>query len=152
MKLLITETVLSVFYTNNSYVRMKENSDFTLQLYIHTLLYWCTGSSGYFFHTFFRNETWKHGLKKYSLDVKGVDPNIGDSVIWRGEFRVFGHQEKYFCSLNMINTGSRPIPQGESLEFISVGKAKEFNCTIDEGTPQLCKLLIFAVTTTVSTI
>ena len=56
---------------------------------------------------------------------------------------MLGHQENYFCSLNMINTG---IPQGGSLEFISVGKAKEFTCKIDNGPMQPCKL-IFDMTT-----
>ena len=107
------------------------------------------GSSGSFFRKFTEDEIWEHGLKKYFLNITAVDPNTGDSVTLRGAFRVFGHQEKYFCSLNMINTGTSPIPQGGSLEFISVGKATEFTCKIDDGDTQPCKLLIFAVITTI---
>ena len=84
---------------------------------------------------------WKLNTKKYSLNVTAVDPITNDSVILIGAFRVFGHQEKYFCSLNMINTGTRPIPQGESLEFISVGNATEFICEIDNGTMLPCKFI-----------
>ena len=62
---------------------------------------------------------------------------------------MFGHQENYFCSLNMINTRTSQLSQGESLEFISVGKATNFTCKIDNGAMQPCKLLIFSVTTTV---
>ena len=108
-------------------------------------MYWCAGSSGSFFRIFTTDEIFDHGVKKYVLNVKAVDPNTGDSVTLRGAFRVFGHQEKYFCSLNMINTGTRPIPQGGSLEFISVGKATNFKCKIDDGATQPCKL-IFTMT------
>ena len=55
---------------------------------------------------------------------------------------MFGHQEGYWCSLNMINTGTSPIPQGGSLEFIKVGKANEFKYKIDNGTMQLCKFIV----------
>jgi hypothetical protein len=82
----------------------------------------------------------KLGTRKYFLDVNAADPNTGDSVTLRGAFRVFGHQENYFCSLNMINTGTSPIPQGGFLEFISVGYATEFTCKIDNGTIQPCRL------------
>ena len=41
----------------------------------------------------------------------------------------------------MINTGTSPIPQGGSLEFISVGKAKEFTRKIDNGAMQPCKVM-----------
>ena len=84
---------------------------------------------------------WKQNTEKYFLNVTAVDPNTNESVTLRGALRVFGHQEKYFCSLNMINTGTSPIPQGGSLEFISVGKAKEFICKIDNGTMKPCKLI-----------
>ena len=118
----------------------------------YIFLHSCIGadSSGSFFRNFTRDEIWEHGLKEYFLNVKAVDPTTGDSVTLRGAFRVFGRQERYFCSLNMINTGTSPIPQGGSLEFISVGKATEFTCTIDDGATQPCKLLIFAVITTVT--
>ena len=84
---------------------------------------------------------WKQNSNIYSLYVTATDPNTNDSVILNGSFRVFGHQEKYFCSLNMINTGTSPIPKEGSLEFISVGKAKEFTCEID-GTTHPCKLIL----------
>ena len=89
------------------------------------------------------DEIWEQKTEEYFLHVtaKHIDTGDNDSLI--GAFRVFGHQEKYFCSLNMINTGTRPIPQGESLEFISVGKAKDIICKID-GIMQPCKL-IFAM-------
>ena len=100
----------------------------------------CAGSSGTFSYTFNSDEMWKQNTEKFILYVRAVDPkNKNESVTVEGAFRVFGHQEKYFCSLNMINTGTRPIPQGGSLEFISVGKAKEFTCKIDNGNMQPCK-------------
>ena len=107
----------------------------------------CAGSSGSFFHEVKSDiKFWNHGTKKYFLNVKAVDPNTGDSDTLRGAFRVFGHQENYFCSLNMINTGTRPIPQGGSLEFISVGKATNFDCKIKDINQTMqsvtCKLLI----------
>ena len=121
---------------------------FCTVIYIHSCIDGA-GSSGSFFRNFTWDEIWEHGLKEFVLNVTAVDPNSGDNVTLRGAFRVFGHQEKYVCSLNMINTGTRPLPQGGYLEFISVGKATEFTCTIDDGATQLCKLLIFAVITTV---
>ena len=84
---------------------------------------------------------WKLNTKKYSLNVTALDPITNDSAILIGAFRIFGHQEKYFCSLNMINTGTRPIAQGESLEFISVGNATEFTCETDNGTRLPCKFI-----------
>ena len=100
----------------------------------------CAGSSGSFLHTVPSYEVFKHGTNKYFLDVTAVDPSNGDSVTLRGAVRVFGHQEKYFCSLDIINTGTSPIPQGGSLEIISVGKATNFKCKIDNGTTiQPCK-------------
>ena len=99
-----------------------------------------TGSSGSFFHKFKQEDIWKFETKKYFLHVKAEDPGTGDHVILRGAFRVFGHQEKYFCSLNMINTGTSPIPNGGSLEFISVGNATNFIYGID-GATQSCKLI-----------
>ena len=100
------------------------------------------GSSGSFFHNFTIDEILKFGTRKFFLDVKAVDPNTGDSVTLRGAFRVFGHHENYFRSLNMINTGTSPIPQGGSLEFISVGNPTEFACKFDNGTMQPCRLII----------
>ena len=82
---------------------------------------------------------WKNGAKRYFLDVTATDPATGDSVNLMGSFRVFGHQEKYFCSLNMINIGTSPILQGRSLEFISVGKATNFICRIDNEKMIPCK-------------
>ena len=105
----------------------------------------CTGSSGTFTYNFTVEEMWKQNTNEYILHVIAVDPNTNDSVNLTGAFRVFGHQEKYFCSLNMINTGTSLIPQGGSLEFISVGMANEFTCKIDNGTMKPCKLM-FAMT------
>ena len=112
-----------------------------LFIYNHNHVF--AGSSGSFFYNFTTNEIWSFGTKKYSLKVKAVDPNSGDNVTLRGAFRVFGHQEKYFCSLNMINTGTNPIPQGGSLEFISVGKATEFTYmyAIDNKAMVPCKFI-----------
>ena len=84
---------------------------------------------------------WKLNTEKYFLNVTAVHNDTGDNVTLSGAFRVFGHQEKYFCSLNMINTGTSPIPEGESLEFISVGKATNFTCKIDNGAMQPCKVM-----------
>ena len=75
-----------------------------------------------------------HKAKPYILHIEANDPNTNDNVTLIGKYRVFGHQENYFCSLNMINTGTSPILQGGSLEFISVGKATKFECKIDKST------------------
>ena len=88
---------------------------------------------------------WELNTKKYFLNVIALDPMTNGSVTLKGALRVFGHQEKYFCSLNMINIGTGPIPQGGSLEFISVGMAKEFTCKIDNEPMKPCKL-IFGMT------
>ena len=69
--------------------------------------------------------------KRYILHVKATDPNTDESIMLNGSFRVFGHQEKYFCSLNMINTGTEPIPADGQLEFISVGNSENFTCKLD---------------------
>ena len=84
---------------------------------------------------------WEQNTKKYILCVEAIDNDTNESVILRSGFRDFGHQEKYFCSLNMINTGTRPLPQGGSLEFISVGNAANFTCKIDKKPMQSCKLM-----------
>ena len=114
-------------------------------IYTFQLQFFPIGSSGLYSHHVTIYEMWQHGTKKYFLDVTAVDPVTGDSVMLRGSFRVFGRQEKYFCSLNMINIGMSPIPQGRSLEFISVGKAKKFRCRIDNGIMEPCKFVFFAV-------
>ena len=88
------------------------------------------------------DEVLQQGTNKYFLHVTAIDPNTGDSVTLRAAFRVFGHQESFFCSLNMINTGTTPIRQGGSLEFISVGSAINFTCKIDNGSLQTCKTTI----------
>ena len=100
------------------------------------------GSLRSFFHTLTNDEILKLGTRKYFLDVNAVDPNTGDSVTLRGAFRVFGHHENYYCSLNMINTGTSPIPQGGALEFISVGNATEFTCKMDSEPMQPCKTTV----------
>ena len=99
------------------------------------------GSSGSFNYNFTTNNILTFKTGKYFLDVTAVDPGTGDNVTLRGAFRVFGHQENYFCSLNMINTGTSPIPQGESLKFISAGEATAFTCKFDNGpTLDPCRL------------
>ena len=65
--------------------------------------------------------------KRYTLNVKAVNKSSCESVTLSGSFRVFGHQEKYFCSADMINTEIQPI-QSEYLEYVSVGKARHFSC------------------------
>ena len=102
----------------------------------------CTGSSGYFSYIFTYDELRKYGTKKYFLHVEAIDPKTNDSVMLKGAFRVFGHQEMYFCTLNMINTATTPIPQGGSVEFISVGHARDFICKID-GESHSCKYHTF---------
>ena len=103
------------------------------------------GSSGFFTHTLTIDDIWEHMTKRYILHVEATDPSTGESVTLNGLFRVFGHQEKYFCSLNMINTGTEPIAADEQLEFISVGKAENFTCKLDgksicmSGDTCLCK-------------
>ena len=67
----------------------------------------------------------------YHLKIEAKELSTNETVTLMGSFRVFGHPEKYFCSLNMINTGTRPIPQGGPLEFISVGSADNFTCQVD---------------------
>ena len=89
-----------------------------------------TGSSGFFSRTFTYDEVWKHGTKRYFLHVEATHPNTNKTVTLIGSFRVFGHQEKYFCSFNMINTGTKLLPQQGSLEFIRVGSAQNFTCKI----------------------
>ena len=69
--------------------------------------------------------------EKYTLIVKATDPITDETVILRGKFRVFGHQERYFCSVNMINTGMQPIPIGGCLEYIRVGNTTNFTCKMD---------------------
>ena len=99
----------------------------------------CAGSSGIFCYNFTVDEIWEQNTEKYILHVTAVDLITNDSVTLRGAFRVFGHQEKYFCSLNMINTGTGSLQQGGSLE-VSVGKATNFTYKIDEEPtqPSLC--------------
>ena len=72
---------------------------------------------------------WEHMYERYTLNVKAVHKSTCESVTLSGSFRVFGHQEKYFCSADMINTEIQPI-QSEYLEYISVGKARHFTCKI----------------------
>ena len=66
---------------------------------------------------------------QYTLNVKAIHTNSGETVTLSGLFRVLGHQEKYFCSANMVNTGTQPIREGY-LEFIAVGKGRKFNCKL----------------------
>ena len=67
---------------------------------------------------------------QYTLNVEAIHTNSGETVTLSGKFRVLGHQEKYFCSANMVNTGTKPIEGGEYLEFIAVGNGRKFNCMI----------------------
>ena len=80
--------------------------------------------------------------KKYILHVKATDPNTNKVVTLIGSFRVFGHQENYFCTVNMINTGMQPIQRGGYVEFSSVGRVTKFMCKIDqeELKPEQCML------------
>ena len=105
----------------------------------YTISHSCAGSSGTFSYNFNEKEMWERNTEEYILYVTAVDLNTSDTVTLRGAFRVFGHQEKYFCGFNMINTGTDPISQKGSLEFISVGNAQKFMCEID-GTMHPCKL------------
>ena len=95
------------------------------------------GSSGSFSHTFTVKDIWKRGVKRYTLHVE-----TDDCVTLKGEFRVFGHQQKYFCSGNMINTGTKPIRSGDTVEYAIVGKpTAEYKCTINKTMPVPgCKL------------
>jgi hypothetical protein len=88
-------------------------------------------SSGMFTYTFGEDQIWKHMAEKYTLIVKATDPMTDETVTLRGKFRVFGHQERYFCSVNMINTGMQPIPIGGCLEYIRVGNTTNFTCKMD---------------------
>ena len=97
------------------------------------------GSSGSFGRTMTNDEMYQHGTKKH---VTAIDPNTCDNVTVRAAFRVFGRHERFFCSLNMINTGTTPIRQGGSLEFISVGSATNFTCNINNGPAQTCKTVL----------
>ena len=80
-----------------------------------------------------KDELWKHKTKIYRLRVDAFDETTEETVTLTGSFRVFGHQEKYFCSANMINIGTEPVQ--ESLEYITVGNGRNFNCIMrDENT------------------
>jgi urease beta subunit len=89
-------------------------------------------SSGTFSHDFTIDQIWERNTKRYFLHIEATDPDTNKIVTLIGVFRVFGHQEKYFCTQNMINTATRPIQQGGFVEFITVGKATNFTCEIDE--------------------
>jgi hypothetical protein len=94
-------------------------------------------SSGSFAYNFTRDEILQHGVKRYRIYVEAKDEitdeiageTTDEIITLSGQFRVFGHQEKYFCSVNMINTGTRPIQKGGSVEYVSVGKhITNFKC------------------------
>ena len=70
----------------------------------------------------------EHKTKRYKLKVIAVDETDGQIATLTGSFRVFGNQEQYFCSANMINTETQPV-QG-CLEYITVGNATNFTCKI----------------------
>ena len=67
----------------------------------------------------------------YTLHVKATDSNTNESVTLKGQFRVFGHQEKYFCAVNFVNTGTQPLPMQGFVDYASVGNAKGFECYMD---------------------
>ena len=93
----------------------------------------CTGSSGVFSHTVKEYELWMYMTNIYTLTVTAQHHDSRKCVSISSSFRVFGHQEQYFCSANMINTRTLPQPQqGGHLEFIAVGKGKSFKCRIYE--------------------
>jgi hypothetical protein len=92
-------------------------------------------SSGFFSHTFSEDAIWDHGVKRYTLYVKAIDTYSSQCVTLTGAFRVFGNHEKYFCSGNMVNTGTRPVPRGATVEYAIVGKtAENYKCKIDRNT------------------
>ena len=91
----------------------------------------CTGSSGFFSRTISPQNILENGVKRYTIYVEAKDKTTDENNTLSGQFRVFGHQEKYFCSVNMINTGTKPIPLGGSIEYVSVGEhITEFHCWI----------------------
>ena len=65
------------------------------------------------------------------LRVEATDTSTGESVTLSGSFRVFGHREKYFCSVNMINIGTELMPADGWVEFISVANSINFTCEVD---------------------
>ena len=88
------------------------------------------GTSGTFSYNFTIDEIWEKNARIYHLYIEAKDPQTNENATLMYRFRVFGHQEKYFCTQNMINSGTRPIPQGGVVEFISVGNSTDFICTI----------------------
>ena len=92
---------------------------------------------------------WKQNTEEYILYITAIHQYTGgDSVTLRGTFRVFGHQVKYSCCLNMINTGTNSLLQGISLEFIRVGRAANFTCKIDEVPMKPCKFVMEIISST----
>jgi hypothetical protein len=110
-----------------SFMANKENV--TLSCNIPQLGYEEDCSSGFFTRKLTVAELWTHMRSQYTLNVEAIHTNSGETVTLSGKFRVLGHQEKYFCSANMVNTGTQPIREGY-LEFIAVGKGRKFNCTL----------------------
>ena len=91
----------------------------------------CTGSSGSFPTIIPPPKILENGVKRYTLYIEARDKTTEETTTLSGQFRVFGHQQKYFCSVNMINTGTTPLPLGGSIEYVSVGRQiKEFSCSI----------------------
>ena len=104
---------------------MSSNCKYSVSSYI------VAGSSGFFSHIFNVTEVWHLNAKKCILHVEATDTSTGESVTLSGSFRVFGHREKYFCSVNMINTGTELMPADGWVEFISVGNSINFTCEVD---------------------
>ena len=80
------------------------------------------------------DQIWKYSPRRCTLEVEAKDPITGDSIITlKGQFRVFGHQEKNFCGVNMINYGTSPISQEDGyMEYVAVGSSESFTCRIDK--------------------
>ena len=96
-------------------------------------LFTSAGSDGFFSYRFTMEKIWKYSPRRYILIVEAKDPITGDSITLKGYFRVFGHQEKYFCGVNMINYGTSPISREDGyMEYIAVGATESFTCQIDK--------------------
>jgi hypothetical protein len=123
------ETVTAYFATN------RNGLEFTCSILSskNALLAKPNCSTGFFSYTFTMDQIWTQGVRRYTLQVEAMDPNTRDSITLKGQFRVFGRQEKYFCGVNMINYGTNPISQDDGyVEYIAVGATEDFTCQIDK--------------------
>ena len=107
----------------------------TLQNYIELKVshFAPAGSDGSFSYSFRMDQIWKYSPRRCTLEVEGKDPITGNSITLTGQFRVFGHQEKNFCGVNMINYGTNPISKEDGyMEYVAVGSTESFTCKIDK--------------------